>query len=120
MMSLGGNNVSRQVFYSLCPSVLGEGFRWSLVGKCSGSVSGWCSSNGSRLGPDRKLFVMQILVGLYMKLSSLVAVILVGLRYKLFINCRLGFGVYFDWLKDDLKPYLTLCSPGFFCKHSSV
>ena len=108
-------------FMAFHPSVLGEGFRWSLVGKCSGSVFGWCISNGSRLGPDGILFVMQILVGLYMNLSSLVAVILVGLRYKLFINCRLGFGVYFDWFKDEPRLYLTLCSPGFFfAKHSSV
>ena len=75
MMNLGGNNVSGQVFYSLYPSVLGDGFRWCLVGKCSGSVSGWCSSNGSRQGPDRKLFVMQILAGLNTKLLSLVVVI---------------------------------------------
>ena len=75
MMNLGGDGVSRQVFYGFHSSVLGEGFRWSLVGKCSRSVSGWCISNGSRLGPDRILFVMQILVGLYVNLSSLVAVI---------------------------------------------
>ena len=75
MMKLGGDGVGLQVFYSFRPSVLDEGFRWSLVGKCSRSVSGWCISNGSRLGPDRILFVMQILVGLYMGLSSLVAVI---------------------------------------------
>ena len=75
MMILGGDGVGGQVIYSFHPSVLGEGFRWSLVGKCSGSVSGWCSSNGSRLGPDRKMFVMQILAGLNTKLLSLVVVI---------------------------------------------
>ena len=74
-MNLGGDGVSRQVFYGFHSSVLGEGFRWSLVGKCSQSVSGWCISSRSRLGPDRISFVMQILVGLYMDLSSLVAVI---------------------------------------------
>ena len=93
MMNLGGNIVSGQVFYILYPSVLGDGFRWCLVGKCSGSVSGWCSSNGSRLGPDRKLFVMQILESLTANLLSLVVVILVGLQYRLFVICRLGFGV---------------------------
>ena len=75
MVNLGGDGVSRQVFYSFHPSVLGGGFRWSLVGKCSQSVSGWCISSRSRLGPDRISFVMQILVGLYMDLSTLVAVI---------------------------------------------
>ena len=75
MMNPGGNIVCGQVFYILYPSVLGDGFHWYLVGKCSGSVSGWCISNGSRLGPDGILFVMQIPVGLYMDLSSLVAVI---------------------------------------------
>ena len=75
MMILGGDGVGGQVFYSFHPSVLGEDFRWSMVGKCSRSVSGWCISSWSRLGPDRILFVMQIPVGLYMDLSSLVAVI---------------------------------------------
>ena len=70
MMNLGGNIVSGQVFYILYPSVLGDGFRWCLVGKCSGSVSGWCSSNGSRLGSDRELFVMQISGSLNTKLLS--------------------------------------------------
>ena len=93
MMNLGGDGVSRQVFYSFHPSVLGEGFRWSLVGKCSGSVSGWWNSNGSRLGSDSRLFVMQILESLTANLLSLVVVILVGLRYRLFVICILGFGV---------------------------
>ena len=79
MMNLGGDGVSRQVFYSFHPPVLGEGFRWSLVGKCSRSVSGWCISNGSRLGPDRILFVMQLPEGLYVDPSSLVDVIFCGL-----------------------------------------
>ena len=75
MMNLGGDGVSRQVFYSFHPSVLGEGFRWSLVGECPRSVSGWCIWTGSRPGPDGILFVMQLPEGLYMDPSSLVDVI---------------------------------------------
>ena len=90
MMSLSANNVSRQVFVSC---VL-----WSLV---TASVSVWwesvlgvnLSGRESRLEPDSTLFVMQILGSLTANLLSLVGVILVGLRYRLFVICRLGFGV---------------------------
>ena len=81
-------------FYSFYPSVLDEDFRWSLVGECPRSVSGWCIWTGSRPGPDGALSVMQLPEGLYMDPSSLVDVIFCGLALiKFFISCRLGFGV---------------------------
>ena len=71
--------VSVDRFYGFCPSVLDEDFRWSLVGECPRSVSGWCIWSGSRPGPDGILFVMQLPEGLYMDPSSLVDVIFCGL-----------------------------------------
>ena len=37
------------------------------------------------------------------------------LRYKIFISCRLGFGVWVDWPGGFPRLCLVLCRAGYFC-----